>query len=108
MTHIKELFPDVKGLPSPIAEKAHCDRTKSLDKAGQYQTTLFNSENAFVMQEKFYKQFSEMQSSLKFLLSSARTEIYSDPAKTKVCIATNGGIVPGMNEVIKAITKCLE
>ena len=60
------------------------------------------------MQEKFYKHLSELQSSLKFLLASARTEIYSDPSKTKVCIATNGGVVPGMTAVIKAITKCLE
>ena len=40
--------------------------------------------------------------------SSASTQIYSDPAKTKAVIATCGGIVPGMNVVIRALVKCLE
>ena len=108
VTHIKDLFPNVKAIQSPIAEKARMQSSTHLDRASQYQTTTFNHEDAFVMQEKFYKHLSELQSSLKFLLASARTEIYSDPAKTKVCIATNGGVVPGMTAVIKAITKCLE
>ena len=60
------------------------------------------------MSEKFYKQFVDLQSSLKFLLSTAGTELYCDPKFTKVVIATNGGIVPGMNVVIKSIVKCLE
>ena len=60
------------------------------------------------MQEKFYSQLSELQTSLKFLRSAASTEIYCDPAQTKVVIATCGGIVPGMNVVIRSLVKCLE
>ena len=58
--------------------------------------------------EKYYKQYVELPSSLKFLLATARTELYADPADTRVCIATNYSIVPGMNVVIKSIVKCLE
>ena len=45
---------------------------------------------------------------MKFLRSTASTQIYSDPAKTKVVIATCGGIVPGCNVVIRSLVKCLE
>ena len=45
---------------------------------------------------------------MKFYRSSASTEIYCDPAQTKVMIATCGGIVPGMNVVIRSLVKCLE
>ena len=40
--------------------------------------------------------------------STASTEIYCDPKETKAVIATCGGIVPGMNVVIRSLVKCLE
>ena len=51
---------------------------------------------------------SELQTSLKFLRAMASKEIYADPKTTKVAICTSGGIVPGMNVVIRSIVKCLE
>ena len=51
---------------------------------------------------------SDLQTSLKFLRSAASTTIYCEPATTKVVIATCGGIVPGMNVVIRSLVKCLE
>ena len=40
--------------------------------------------------------------------AAANREIYCDPAKTKAVIATCGGLVPGMNVVIRSLVKCLE
>ena len=68
---MKDLFPNLQPLQSPIAKR-------SSEQA--YETTVFNKDGTFVMQEKFYKQFVDFHSSLKFLLSSARTELYCDPA----------------------------
>jgi len=69
---------------------------------------MFSPEGAFVLQEKFYKHFTELQSGLKFKRAGARKEIYCDPKQTKVAIATCGGICPGMNVVIRALYKCLK
>lgn len=40
--------------------------------------------------------------------ATATKDIYIDPKKTRVAIATCGGIVPGMNVVIRNIVHCLE
>lgn len=39
-------------------------------------------------------------------LAGARNKIYFDPAKTTVGIVTCGGLCPGLNDVIRAITFC--
>ena len=104
VSHLKEMFPDLKPLQSPIFERA----SRSVDQKGTIATTLFSQPGTFCLQETFYSQPSELQTSLKFLRSTASTQIYSDPAKTKVVIATCGGIVPGMNVVIRSLVKCLE
>jgi 6-phosphofructokinase 1 len=65
-------------------------------------------QGQFGLQEKFYRSFSELQSSFKFKIAGASDNIYCDPAKTKVAIATCGGLVPGMNVAIRSLVKCLE
>ena len=49
-----------------------------------------------------------MQTSLKFMRATATKDIYIDPKQTRVAIITCGGIVPGMNVVIRNIVHCLE
>jgi 6-phosphofructokinase 1 len=50
----------------------------------------------------------ELEYSLKFLRSTARKQIYCDPSKIKVAIATIGDICPGMNVVVRSLVNCLE
>ena len=69
---------------------------------------MFAEPGTFCLQEKFYSHLSELQTSLKFLRSTAAPEIYCNPTQTKAVIATCGGIVPGMNVVIRSLVKCLE
>ena len=104
VNHLKDLFPGLIPLQSPIYERA----SRSTREKGSIATTLFAQPGTFCLQEKFYAQMSDLQTSLKFLRSAASTTIYSDPATTKVVIATCGGIVPGMNVVIRSLVKCLE
>ena len=40
--------------------------------------------------------------------ATATKDIHIDPKKTRVAIITCGGIVPGMNVVIRTIVHCLE
>ena len=51
---------------------------------------------------------SELEYSLKFMRSTAREQIYCDPAKTKVAIAMIGELCPGKNVVLRSLVKCLE
>lgn len=103
VSHLSDMFPDLKPLQSPIYERA----SKSHGR-GSIATTLFAQPGTFCLQEKFYSHLSELQTSLKFLRSTASKEIYCDPSQTKAVIATCGGIVPGMNVVIRSLVKCLE
>lgn len=45
---------------------------------------------------------------MKFQRATAREEIYSEPGKTKVVIATIGQICPGTNVVLRSLVRCLE
>ena len=60
------------------------------------------------MQEKFYREMSELHSSLKFQRATAQSEILCNPAKVKAAIATIGEICPGKNVCIRSLVKCLE
>ena len=51
---------------------------------------------------------TELEYSLKFMRSTAREQIYCDPAKTKVAIAMIGELCPGKNVVLRSLVKCLE
>ncbi len=59
------------------------------------------------MQEKFYTDTLEVQSSLKFLRAGARKTIYYDPKEVKAAIVTCGGLCPGLNVVIRSIGRNL-
>ena len=100
VSHLKDMFPNLKPLQSPLYKREQEIRNIT--------TTLFAKPGTFCLQEKYYGHMSELQTSLKFLRSTASKEIYCDPSQTKAVIATCGGIVPGMNVVIRSLVKCLE
>ena len=102
--HLKDMFKDLRPHVSPIYAKASANAQEGTT----IETTLFSKPGTFCLQEKFYGKLSELQTSLKFLRAAATRDIFCDPAKTKAVIATCGGLVPGMNVVIRSIVKCLE
>lgn len=64
--------------------------------------------NTFVLQEKFYRQIQELESSLKFQRATARELIYRTPQQTKAVVLTIGEICPGTNVVLRSLVRCLE
>lgn len=60
-------------------------------------------ENTFVLQEKFYTDTLELESSLKFLRAGARSQVYFDAKEIRAAIVTCGGLCPGLNVVIRSI-----
>ena len=54
--HLKEMFPDLQPLQSPIYESA----TTCLKNKGTIATTLFAHPGTFCLQEKFYSHLSEL------------------------------------------------
>lgn len=68
----------------------------------------FVSDDTFVLQEKFYHDTIELQSSFKFLRAGARKYIYYKPEEVKAAIVTCGGVCPGLNVVIRSIVMSLE
>ena len=71
-------------------------------------SSIFLRGTYFGLQEKYYRDLSELTSSFKFMTTSSREQIWVDPAKTTAAIVTCGGITPGINCVIRSLVKCLE
>lgn len=61
------------------------------------------TNDKFVLQEKFYTDTLELESSLKFHRAGVRKHIYYDAPKVKAAIVTCGGLCPGLNVVIRNI-----
>lgn len=60
-----------------------------------------------MLQEKFYTDTLELESSLKFHRAGARSTIYFDNKEVRAAIVTCGGLCPGLNVVIRSIVHCL-
>jgi len=60
-------------------------------------------EGNFVLQEKFYRDTLELESSLKFLRAGVRKTVYFQGEEVKAGIVTCGGLCPGLNVVIRSI-----
>ena len=63
VNHLRNFFPDLQPLASPIYERA---RLSTQEQGRSIATTLFAHPNTFCLQEKFYAHLSELQTSLKF------------------------------------------
>ena len=74
----------------------------------RYYRPEFAPEGTFVLTEKFYKQMSDLEYSLKFLRATARNHILCDTGKVRVALATVGEVCPGVNVVLRSLVKCLE
>jgi 6-phosphofructokinase 1 len=60
-----------------------------------------------VLQEKFYCDILELESSLKFMRAGVRKEVYYQGKEVKAAIVTCGGLCPGLNVVIRSIVMSL-
>ena len=60
-------------------------------------------EGTFVLQEKFYTDTLELESSLKFHRAGARPTVYFEGSEVRAAIVTCGGLCPGLNVVIRSI-----
>jgi len=60
-----------------------------------------------VLQEKFYTDTIELESSLKFHRAGARQTVYFDGSEVVAAIVTCGGLCPGLNVVIRSLVHCL-
>jgi 6-phosphofructokinase 1 len=100
---ITDYFPDSQPRESPLI--------KSLEHGGHNSFYLpemsFVKENTFVLQEKFYTDTLELESSLKFLRAGARKDVYFGGDEVRAGIVTCGGLCPGLNVVIRSIVTAL-
>ena len=96
--NLRDFYPNIQPIQSPLLARMK----------GSYYSREFSKPGAFVMQEKFYREMSELHSSLKFQRATAQSEILCNPAKVKAAIATIGEICPGKNVCIRSLVKCLE
>jgi 6-phosphofructokinase 1 len=67
----------------------------------------FVREGNFVLQEKFYRDTLELESSLKFLRAGVRNKVYFKGEEVRAGIVTCGGLCPGLNVVIRSIVMSL-
>ena len=104
VNHIKDFFPEVQQYKNPmtegVAREAGSDRL-FLPEAS------FVKEGNFVLQEKFYRDTLELESSLKFLRAGVRNKVYFKGEDVRVGIVTCGGLCPGLNVVIRSIVMSL-
>jgi len=87
--HIKDLFPETVFYHSPVTMP----------------DISFIKEGSVILQEKFYREFKELKSCMKFLQAGARKQIAWDPSDVRAAIVTSGGLCPGVNVVIKTLWK---
>lgn len=67
----------------------------------------FMIEDAFVVAAKDHKTIKDVATSLKFLKSGPRKDIFFNPEEVKAAIVTCGGLCPGLNVVIREIVMSL-
>lgn len=60
-----------------------------------------------MLQEKFYTDTLELESSLKFHRAGVRKNVYFNGPEVNAAIVTCGGLCPGLNVVIRYLTHCL-
>ena len=104
VNHIKNFFPDVQEYRNPMTEEV-------VREAGSDRLYLpeesFVREGNFVLQEKFYRDTLELESSLKFLRAGVRNKVYFKGEEVRAGIVTCGGLCPGLNVVIRSIVMSL-
>lgn len=103
VTHITDLFPDSKSIESPLIKSLEHGEHNSF----YLPEMSFVKENTFVLQEKFYTDTLELESSLKFLRAGARKDVYFQGDEVRAGIVTCGGLCPGLNVVIRSIVTAL-
>ncbi len=82
--------------PRKVATPYRSSRYVSDNEKTVYRTNLLAGDE--------HPQAGESDSIKAFELAGARREIYFDPTKTRCGIVTCGGLCPGLNDVIRAIT----
>ena len=75
--------------------------------SGALPEDTFMKNNLFVTVDKEYMNYKEITQSIKFMKAGPRMNLFCDPAKTKACIVTCGGLCPGLNVVIRELVMCL-
>ena len=95
---IQDFFPDVSERVSPLSEEQMRARGEDCNFLPD---PSFVKEGTFVLQEKFYTDTLELESSLKFLRAGARKKVFFNGEDVRVGIVTCGGLCPGLNVVIR-------
>ena len=75
--------------------------------SGALPEDTFLNNDLFVTVDKEYLSYKDITQSIKFLKAGPRMNLFCDPAKTKACIVTCGGLCPGLNVVIREVVMCL-
>ena len=75
--------------------------------SGALPEDTFLNNDLFVTVDKEYLSYREITQSIKFIKAGPRMNLFCDPAKTKACIVTCGGLCPGLNVVIREVVMCL-
>ncbi len=104
VTHLKDIFPEVREYTNPMTEEMI--KMAKLDKQYLPENSFVNDHN-FVLQEKFYRDTLELETSLKFPRAGVRKTVYFKGDEVKVGIVTCGGLCPGLNVVIRSIVMSL-
>jgi 6-phosphofructokinase 1 len=78
-----------------------------LDGSGFLPRDAFINDDYFVTAKDTYSSYWDIAQAIKFIKAGPRSEIFNNPAKTKVCIVTCGGLCPGLNVVIRELFMCL-
>lgn len=63
----------------------------------------FQQHDYFVTANQSYNTYWDIAQSIKFIKAGPRPDILNQPAKTKACIVTCGGLCPGLNVVIREL-----
>lgn len=67
----------------------------------------FVPDGAFVVAAREHKTIKDIATSLKFIKAGPRKAIFFDPTTVKAAIVTCGGVAPGLNVIIRALTMSL-
>ena len=100
---LTDFFPQAKPRDSPLIKNLEGGEHNSF----YIPEMSFVKENTFVLQEKFYTDTLELESSLKFLRAGARRDVYFDGDEVRAGIVTCGGLCPGLNVVIRSLVTAL-
>ena len=98
VSHITDLHQNLKEYESPISAESNKDKSA---KDFFIPDESFVKNGTFVLQEKFYLDTIQMESSLKFERAGARKKVYFKGEDVKAAVVTCGGLCPGLNVVIR-------